>query len=64
MNYQLGKIYKVVDLDSSKMIRGLNMQANLRGTTTVAKHVGGYKRYLNGIDSTKIEDNRPLMYIY
>ena len=46
MNYQLGKIYKIVDLDSNKCYVGSTCEPIL--ARRLAKHVGDYKQYLKG----------------
>ena len=46
VNYQLGKIYKIVDLDSNKCYVGSTCEPIL--ARRLAKHVGDYKQYLKG----------------
>ncbi len=46
MNYQLGKIYKIVDLDSNKCYIGSTCEPTL--ARRLAKHVSNYKQYLKG----------------
>ena len=46
MNYQLGKIYKIVDLDSNKCYVEKICEPTL--ARRLAKHVGDYKQYLKG----------------
>lgn len=46
VNYQLGKIYKIVDLDSNKCYVGSTCEPTL--ARRLAKHVGDYKQYLKG----------------
>ena len=46
VNYQLGKIYKIVDLDSNKCYVGSTCKPTL--ARRLAKHVSDYKQYLQG----------------
>jgi hypothetical protein len=46
VNYQLGKIYKIVDLDSNECYVGSTCEPTL--TRRLAKHVGDYKQYPKG----------------
>jgi len=46
VNYQLGKIYKIVDLDSNKCYVGSTCEPTLARRLT--NHVSDYKQYLKG----------------
>mmetsp|Transcript_51460 Transcript_51460/g.101608 ORF Transcript_51460/g.101608 Transcript_51460/m.101608 type:complete len:92 (+) Transcript_51460:100-375(+) len=46
VNYHLGKIYKIVDLDSNKCYIGSTCEPTL--ARRPAKHVSNYKQYLQG----------------
>jgi len=46
LNYQLGKIYKIVDLSTDECYIGSTCQPTL--AKRLAKHVEAYKRYCNG----------------
>lgn len=46
VNYQLGKIYKIVDLNTDECYIGSTCEPTL--TRRLAKHVGNYSSYLNG----------------
>ena len=46
VNYHLGKIYKIVDLDSNKCYIGSTCEPTL--VRRLAKHVSNYKQYLQG----------------
>jgi len=46
VNYQLGKICKIVDLDSNECYVGSICEPTL--TWRLTKHVGDYKQYLEG----------------
>lgn len=46
MNYQLGKIYKIVDLDSNKCYVGSTCEPTL--ARRLANHVSDYKQHLKG----------------
>lgn len=46
VNYQLGKIYKIVDLDSNKCYVGSTCEPTL--ARRLANHVSDYKQYLKG----------------
>jgi hypothetical protein len=46
VNYQLGKIYKIVDLDSNECYVGSTREPTL--ARRLANHVSDYKQYLKG----------------
>jgi len=46
VNYQLGKIYKIVDLDSNNCYVGSTCEPTL--ARRLAKHVSNYKMFLQG----------------
>ena len=46
VNYQLGKIYKIVDLDSNQCYIGSTCEPTL--AKRLAKHVSDYRQHLKG----------------
>ena len=52
VNYQLCKIYKIVDLDSNKCYVGSTCEPTL--ARRLANHVSDYKQYLQGKSSNNI----------
>lgn len=46
VNYQLGKIYKIVDLDSNQCYTGSTCEPTL--AKRLAKHVSDYRQHLKG----------------
>jgi len=46
VNYQLGKIYKIVDNTNENVYIGSTCEPTL--ARRLAKHVGNYQSYLNG----------------
>ena len=46
VNYQLGEIYKIVDLDSNECYVGSTCEPTLARRLT--KHISNYKQYLYG----------------